>query len=263
MIRLGPAGSPVKSTLDGLGYIKKIGLNAMEVEFTYGVRMKNELAKKIGELAEKLDISLSVHAPYYINLASSEKQKLEASKKRILDSCERAHYLKANHVVFHAGFYGKISDKECYEIIKKEIIEMQDIIKENKWKTKLAPETTGKKSQFGSLNEILRLRDEIKCSICVDFAHLHARNGSINYAFIFDQLAKLKHIHSHFSGIEFSDKGERRHLIMGRADFLPLAKEILKRKKDITIISESPVTWEDSLKMREILQELKNEKNNP
>ena len=262
MIRLGPAGSPVKSTLDGLNYVKKIGLDALEVEFTYGVRMRNELAKKIGELAEKLDISLSVHAPYYINLASSDKQKLEASKKRILDSCERAHYLKASHVVFHAGFYGRLSDKECYEIIKKEIIEMQDIIKENKWKTGLAPETTGKKSQFGSLTELLKLKDEIKCSICVDFAHLHARNGSINYALIFDQLSSLKHIHSHFSGIEFSDKGERRHLIMEKADFLPLAREILKRKTDITIISESPVTWQDSLKMREIIQELKNEKNN-
>jgi len=259
MIRLGPAGSPVKSTLDGLGYIKKIGLNAMEVEFTYGVRMRNELAKKIGELAEKLDISLSVHAPYYINLASSDKQKLEASKKRILDSCERAHYLKASHVVFHAGFYGRLSDKECYKIIKKEIIEMQDIIKENKWKTGLAPETTGKKSQFGSLTELLKLKDEIKCSICVDFAHLHARNGSINYALIFDQLSSLKHIHSHFSGIEFSDKGERRHLIMEKADFLPLAKEILKRKIDITIICESPVTWEDSLKMKEIIEKLKSD----
>ena len=259
MIRLGPAGSPVKSTLDGLGYIKKIGLNAMEVEFTYGVRMRNELAKKIGELAEKLDISLSVHAPYYINLASSDKQKLEASKKRILDSCERAHYLKASHVVFHAGFYGRLSDKECYKIIKKEIIEMQDIIKENKWKTGLAPETTGKKSQFGSLTELLKLKDEIKCSICVDFAHLHARNGSINYALIFDQLSSLKHIHSHFSGIEFSDKGERRHLIMEKADFLPLAKEILKRKKDITIISESPITWEDSLKMKGIIKKLKSD----
>ncbi len=257
MIRLGPAGSPMKSTLDGLGYIEKIGLNAMEVEFTYGVRMQNKLAKEIGKLAERLDIKLSVHAPYYINLASAEKQKIEASKKRILDSCERAHYLKASHVVFHPGFYGKLSDKECYEMIKKEIIEMQDIIRENKWKTKLAPETTGKKSQFGSLNEILKLRDEIKCSICVDFAHLHARNSSINYLSVFDQLSGLRHIHSHFSGIEFSDKGERRHIIMEGADFLPLAKEILKRKVDITIICESPITWEDSLKMKEIIEKLK------
>lgn len=257
MIRLGPAGSPMKNTLDGLGYIKDIKLNAMEVEFVYGVRMQNELAKEIGKLAKKLDISLSVHAPYYINLASAEKQKIEASKKRILDSCERAHYLKASHVVFHAGFYGKLSDNECYEMIKKEIIEMQDIIKENKWKTKLAPETTGKKSQFGSLTELLKLRDEIKCDICVDFAHLHARNGSINYLSIFDQLSGLRHIHSHFSGIEFSDKGERRHLIMEKSNFLPLAKEILKRKVDITIICESPVTWKDSLKMKEIIEKLK------
>ena len=262
MIRLGPAGSPMKSTLEGLGYIKKIGLSAMEVEFTYGVRMQNELAEEIGKLAEKLDIKLSVHAPYYINLASVEKQKIGASKKRILDSCERAHYLKASHVVFHAGFYGKLKENECYEMIKKEVIEMQDIIKENKWKTELAPETTGKKSQFGSLNEILKLRDEIKCSICVDFAHLHARDNAINYPSVFDQLSGLKHIHSHFSGIEFTDKGERRHLVMERNDFLPLAKEILKRKTDITIISESPVTWEDSLKMKNIIETLKNEKHN-
>jgi len=262
MIRLGPAGSPMKSTLDGLGYIKEIGLSAMEVEFTYGVRMQNELAEEIGKLAEKLDIKLSVHAPYYINLASVEKQKIGASKKRILDSCERAHYLKASHVVFHAGFYGKLKENECYEMIKKEVIEMQDIIKENKWKTELAPETTGKKSQFGSLNEILKLRDEIKCSICVDFAHLHARDNAINYPSVFDQLSGLKHIHSHFSGIEFTDKGERRHLVMERNDFLPLAKEILKRKTDITIISESPVTWEDSLKMKNIIETLKNEKHN-
>ena len=262
MIRLGPAGSPMKSTLDGLGYIKEIGLSAMEVEFTYGVRMQNELAEEIGKLAEKLDIKLSVHAPYYINLASAEKQKIGASKKRILDSCERAHYLKASHVVFHAGFYGKLKENECYEMIKKEVIEMQDIIKENKWKTELAPETTGKKSQFGSLSEILKLKDEIKCNICVDFAHLHARDNTINYPSVFDQLSGLKHIHSHFSGIEFTDKGERRHLVMERNDFLPLAKEILKRKTDITIISESPVTWEDSLKMKNIIETLKNEKHN-
>jgi len=262
MIRLGPAGSPMKSTLDGLGYIKEIGLSAMEVEFTYGVRMQNELAEEIGKLAEKLDIKLSVHAPYYINLASVEKQKIGASKKRILDSCERAHYLKASHVVFHAGFYGKLKENECYEMIKKEVIEMQDIIKENKWKTELAPETTGKKSQFGSLSEILKLKDEIKCNICVDFAHLHARDNTINYPSAFDQLSGLRHVHSHFSGIEFTDKGERRHLIMERNDFLPLAKEILKRKTDITIICESPVTWEDSLKMKSIIESLKNEKHN-
>ena len=262
MIRLGPAGSPMKSTLEGLGYIKKIGLSAMEVEFTYGVRMQNELAEEIGKLAEKLDIKLSVHAPYYINLASVEKQKIGASKKRILDSCERAHYLKASHVVFHAGFYGKLKENECYEMIKKEVIEMQDIIKENKWKTELAPETTGKKSQFGSLSEILKLKDEIKCNICVDFAHLHARDNTINYPSAFDQLSGLRHVHSHFSGIEFTDKGERRHLIMERNDFLPLAKEILKRKTDITIICESPVTWEDSLKMKSIIESLKNEKHN-
>jgi deoxyribonuclease-4 len=260
MIRLGPAGSPTKSTFEGIPYLKKIGLNAMEVEFTYGVRMKNELAKKIGKIAEKNEIKLSVHAPYYINLASKDKEKIEASKKRILDSCERAHYLKASHVVFHPGFYGKIEKEKCYEVIKQGIKEIQDEMKKRKFNTKLAPETTGKISQFGSLNEILRLRDETKCSFCVDFAHLRARNGKISYASVFDQLKGINHVHSHFSGIEFGEKGERRHLLMERREFLPLAREILKRKKDITIICESPVTWQDSLKMKQIIEELKSSK---
>ncbi|MDD5086810.1 MAG: TIM barrel protein [Candidatus Nanoarchaeia archaeon] len=262
MIRLGPAGSPLKSTLDGIRYLKKINLDAMEVEFTYGVRMKNELAKKIGELAEKLEIKLSVHAPYYINLASKDKEKIEASKKRILDSCERAHYLKASHVVFHSGFYGELDKEKCYNTIKKGITEIQDEIKSKKLKTKLAPETTGKTSQFGSLNELLRMRDETKCNVCIDFAHLHARDGEINYSDVFNQLQDLKHIHSHFSGIEFSEKGEKRHLVMEKKDFILLAREILKRNIDITIICESPVTWKDSLEMKRIIDELKNEKNN-
>ena len=112
MIRLGPGGTA------GLGYdqaipkIAELGLTAMEVEFTYGVRMKIEEAKRISELAKKHDIALSVHGPYYINLASKEPEKIEASIKRILDSCERAHYLGATHVVYHSGFFQKQDPKK-------------------------------------------------------------------------------------------------------------------------------------------------------
>jgi deoxyribonuclease-4 len=252
-IYLGPAGSPVSSSIDGVAKVKELGLNAMEVEFTYGVRMSNSLAKEIGELAKKLKIKLSVHAPYYINLASIERKKIDASKQRIIESCERAYYLGANPVVFHSGFYGKKHPSDVFLLIKDAIDELQK--RTRKWKIQLAPETTGKHSQFGSLEELLQLRKALKCEICVDFAHLYARNGGkINYGKILDKLPKKLHIH--FSGVEFTDKGERRHLVMGRPRFRPLAKELIKRKISATIISESPVTWRDSLKQKKVFKSL-------
>ena len=98
-IRLGPAGSPGKSTLEGVQMVNDMGLQAMEVEFVRGVHMGIDLAREVGALAKKLDIELSIHAPYYINLASAEKKKIQESKKRILDSVERGHYLGARYVV--------------------------------------------------------------------------------------------------------------------------------------------------------------------
>jgi deoxyribonuclease-4 len=129
-ILFGPAGSAGLGNEEGVKHTKELGLEAMEVEFTYGVRMSNSDAKKVGEIAKKLGIKLSVHAPYYINLASKEKAKIEASKKRILQSCERAHYLNASPVVFHAGFYQGREKEEVYNLIKKEIIDLQKTIKQ-------------------------------------------------------------------------------------------------------------------------------------
>ncbi|MFN4133105.1 MAG: TIM barrel protein, partial [Candidatus Hadarchaeales archaeon] len=94
MICLGPAGVPLsskdRSTIGGLSHIASLGLNAMEVEFVRGVAMSNEMAQEVGEVARKLGIVLSVHCPYFINLCSDDRKKIEASKKRILDSAERA-----------------------------------------------------------------------------------------------------------------------------------------------------------------------------
>ena len=252
-IKLGPAGSG-GSNLDGIRHVKKIGLQAMEVEFTYGVKMSLELAKQVGELAKKLNIQLSVHAPYWINLASQDSKKLEESKKRILDSCEKAHYLGAKYVVFHPGFYEKRDPEIIYKIIKESL---QDIVKRNKYQdVKLACETTGKTGAFGTLQELLKLKKEIDIEICVDFAHIYARQkGKIDYAEVLKNF-KGEHLHSHFSGIAYTEKGEKNHLIMGKPDFSELAKEILKQKQDITIICESPVTWQDSLKQKEILEKL-------
>ncbi len=257
-IFLGPAGTG-PDALKGLSFVAEQGLRACEIEFTYGVRMSAETAEKIRALNKKLKLRLSIHAPYYINLASHDPEKIIASKKRIVASCRLGSIMGASYVVFHAGFYGKHSHDECYDIIKSQIISLKEELEENNINIALAPETTGKKSQFGSLEELLRLRKETGCSICVDFAHLYAReNGRLKFSDAFKAIDKagLKKIHAHFSGIEFTEKGERRHLILEESFFRPLAKEILKRDIDITIISESPVTWQDSLKMKSLLESL-------
>lgn len=248
----GPAGTGGLGYEEALNKCKELGLKAFECEFTYGVRMTNQQAKKIGELAKKLNIKLSVHAPYYINLASKDPKKLEASKKRILQSCERAHHLNASPVVFHAGFYQGREEKQVYEIIKKHIIDLQKSIKKNKYNTHLAPETTGKKSQFAGLDTLLKLKKQTNCSICIDFAHLYAReNGKIDYDDIFKKIKSIKNLHCHFSGINYTEKGERSHKLLEKSFFNPLAKAIKKHKpSEITIINESPDVIGDAYKMK-------------
>ncbi|MCX8194060.1 MAG: TIM barrel protein [Candidatus Pacearchaeota archaeon] len=254
-VRFGPAGFGMPA-LEALPKLKELGLNAAEVEFTYGIRMSIADAKKIGELAKKLDIKLSVHAPYYINLASDDKKKIELSKHRILESCERAHWLGAENVIFHAAYYGKHSKEECYEIVKRAIFEMQQVIKKNKWRVSLAPETTGKSSQFGSIDELLKLAKETGCSFCIDFAHLEAREQKIDLKEIFDKIKKFKHIQSHFSGIEYTAKGERRHIVTPESKLRELLSYIKRYNLSITIINESPFPWEDSIKGLKIWKSL-------
>lgn len=260
-IRLGPAGiGGVNEAPKNLLMFSNLGLNAAEVAFTYSIYLNNQNAKRIGQIAKKLDVKLSIHAPYYVNLASEEEKKIEASKKRILDSCERAHFMEASPVVFHPAYFGKKQKQDVFDMTKEAMSEMNGFIKKKRWNTELAPEITGKHSALGSLEETIELVKETKSSICVDLAHLFARNrGAIDFAGTLDAIEslKFKHIHFHFSGINFTLKGEKNHVPMGQnPDFRPFAEELLKRKQNCTIISESPITWKDSLKMKEIFEEL-------
>ncbi len=270
-ILLGPAGIPLsakgKGTIEGIKEVSNLGLSAMEVEFVRGVKMKNQTAEEIGLVRKKFNIKLSVHAPYYINLASSDYKKIEASKKRILRSCERAHYMGASPVVFHPAYYGKYKPEEAYDVVKKEILEITDSIRDNGWKVKIAPETTGKVSQFGTLDELVMLLKEIKdknCELCLDFAHMWARyQGSVDYNDVMNKAKSLKQdlLHTHFSQIEFTEKGERRHLTFEDADMktppvIDVCKAIIKSGQSTRIISESPVLEEDSFKMKDIFTKL-------
>jgi len=262
-ILLGPAGSGgySESTMEGVQKLKGLGLQTLEVEFVRGVSMGIDLAKQIGAEAGRCGVPLSVHAPYFINLASKEAKKREESRKRILDSAERLHHMGGGPVVFHPAYFGGMEKEKVFQTAKDAILGMLATIKKNKWdNVQLAPETTGKHSALGSLEETIRLAKETGCSLCVDFAHIFARNyGRIDYAEILDKLKPLKlpRIHSHFSGIEYTAKGERNHLVMDHSPpFKPLAEEILKRRLDITIISESPITYMDSQRMRKVFEGL-------
>lgn len=255
MIKIGPAGSDGLGNLKGVAKVAEAGLDCMEVEFTYGVRMNLETACAVGARAKELGIILSVHAPYYINLASDEKEKYDASRKRILDSCEKAHAMGARNVVFHAGFYQKRTAGQTYDRIKKAIVEMQHHIARKGWQVQLCPETTGKPSQFGSLAELLRMKKDTGCGITVDFSHLYARQlGEIDYAEILTTLPNQ--YHAHFSGIEYGDKGERKHIRTTTDFFEPLARALIQRRANITMINESPKPYEDAIMMKNFIQKL-------
>ncbi len=264
MIYLGPAGIPTITegdTIQGIKDVKKLGLNALEMEFVRNVYLKKEKAIEVGKIAKDLKVKLSIHASYFINLCNPEK--IEVSKKRILDSCEIGYYLGAKYIVFHPGYYRRLPKEQAYKFVKKGCKELREEIDKNKWNVFLGLETTGKKSQFGTLDEILKICREVKgCVPIIDFAHIFARQGGkINYSEILDKVRKFKELHTHFSGIEFTEKGEKRHLVISSNQpiFRELAKELLSRgfgtnKRDIRIISESPVIEQDSLRMKKILE---------
>ena len=244
-LRFGPAGlGPVKTALNTLEKYNKIGIKACEIAFTYNVYIKEKDAETIGKKAEELDIELSIHAPYFVNLNSSEEIKIEATKKRILDCCKIGEVLGAKVVVFHPGYYG--NNKEiAYNNIKEGILEIMQEIKKNRWKIKVAPETMGKVNVFGSIEEISSLVKATECSFCIDFAHILARDKKVDYSKI-EKLFPSKEWHVHFSGIVYGDKGEKHHKKTETEEWKKLLKNLPKDKK-IRIINESPEMIEDSL----------------
>lgn len=245
-IYFGPAGiGPVKDAISNLEKYHELGLRACEIAFTYNIYIKEQDAIAIGKKAKELGIKLSIHAPYWINLNSADKKKVEESKKRILDCCKRGTLMKVHRVVFHSGFYGKMEREETYQNIKKRILEMQDEIKKEKYTPKLAPEIMGKINVFGSVEEIARLVRETGCGFCIDFAHILARYKSYQIKETLSEFEKEDELHIHFSGIEYGEKGEKNHKKTPKEDW----KELISKlpRKDITIINESPSPVEDSV----------------
>jgi len=272
-IRLGPAGNCISaedgSTIGSLNRLAELKLNAQEIEFVRNVYLNSKNAKEVGALAEELKIKLSVHAPYFINLSSADKKIIDASEKRIWDSVVRADEMKAEIVVFHPGYYSGFPPEKAFELVKEACEDLVDRMKSQGIKdVLLGLETTGKVSQFGTLEENIEISKQVnECVPVLDPAHLFARDGGkIDYSEMFEKIKSLNlnHIHIHFSGIKWrpvklTGKGNEWHHMEIKTDqppFEPLAKEILKRKLNVTIICESPVLEIDSLKMKKMFEGL-------
>lgn len=277
--RFGPAGVPpsfrrLKAALEDVPkLLQKEGLDAFEyqaVRWGGKPQIKREVAERLGSEAEKHDVWLSLHGSYFINFCG-EKNVIEASKQRLIACATAAEWMNAHIVVFHPGFYGKKEPKEafrnCLEALKDLVENMKTLgIK----KVKIGPETMGKQSQFGSLEEVLKLCEEVEqTQPVIDWAHLHARDkGRFRTIEDFRKVVEeienrlgteaVKDMHCHFTKVEFTEKGEKRHHTLDEAEYGPdftlLAKVIVEFKLRPVIISESPVLDVDAVKMRDILQ---------
>ena len=261
----GTAGTPGSSrgtdSISGIKRVHELGLGCMELEFVRGVKMGEKTARAVYDIAQQLGIRLSVHAPYYINL-NAEGETLEASKERILNSARIGHICGAKSVVIHAGFIQKQSREAVYEKIKKAIVEIKERLKSEGVDITLRIETMGRSSQFGSLEEALAITEVGGVLPCIDFSHLHAVTGKNNsreefasiLARVEEKLGRrgLDDMHIHVSGIEYSDKGEKNHLIFAESDFKykELAQAFVEFDIKGMVICESPNLEEDALVLK-------------
>lgn len=255
-IKIGPAGlGSVKLAENMLEEYKRKGFGACEIAFTYSVYIKNkEDAIRIGKKAKELGISLSIHAPYWVNFNSKDKAKREATKKRIMDCCEIGELAQVDIVVFHPGYYGKNTKEEGYNNIRDGILDVMKEIKKKGWEIKIGAETMGRVNVFGSLEETRRLVDDTGCSFCIDFAHVLAREKHVDYEKI-KKMFPEKKWHVHFSGIVYGEKGEKHHRMTEKAEWKKLL-ENLPKDKEIVIINESPTMIDDCVEGLKILRNI-------
>ena len=251
------AGIPLRSKdyETGFSALNELELNGLELEFVHGVRISDKSKDFIKN--NKNDLILTAHGPFYINLNSKEEDKIEASIQRITETAKVAHELGAYSITYHAAFYMGLEPDIVYNKVKeghRKIFERLNDI--DIW---VRPETTGKKTQWGDIDEIIKLSKDFKNVLpCVDFSHIHAReNGAFNtydeFCSIFEKIGNnlgqiaLDNFHAHIAGIEYTNKGERQHLNLEKSDFN--YKDLLKAFKTFNVkgavVCESPNIEED------------------
>ncbi|MGQ9673822.1 MAG: TIM barrel protein [Candidatus Aminicenantales bacterium] len=265
-----PLSTPISTTLAAIEHVHRMGLDCLEVEFVGGVKMGSDTAEEIKRKAEALDIRLSAHAPYYINLNSPEEGKRLASQERLVASCRMAALCGAQNVVFHGGYYGHSSPEQAYKTVKAGVQEILSTLKAERKAVTLRIETMGRKAQFGSLDEVLFLCREVEnLQPCLDFSHIHAREGGANTYRDFQRILKkvakklgeeaLKDIHIHISGVLYGSRGEIKHLDLRDSDFH--YDSWVRALKDCgaagMVICESPNLETDALMLKNLYHSYK------
>lgn len=279
MVRFGPSGNSesfyeqgYKSSVQMPAWLRNIGLNAYEYQCNRGVKISRQTAQELGEQASANDIFLSVHAPYYINMSSPEKEKRDNSKRYILETMQAARWMGAKRVVVHTGSCSKVSREwalaTAIGVLEETIREADEM---GFTDIAICPEVMGKLNQLGSLEEILEMcsKDE-RLIPTIDFGHLHARgmgalNSAEDFERVLDQIGnvlgedRLKNLHCHFSRIEFTSGGEKKHWTMADTEYGPefghLAEVICKKRLEPVIICESrDMMAEDALKLKQIYE---------
>ena len=264
-----------KRTVEAPEWLKKRGLDVFEYSFGRGVRLKEETAKNIGKEFSSKGLIMSVHAPFYINLASTDEAKKKNTVRYFNESITAAHWMGAKRVIFHPGSLGKDTRDRAFG---RAVDFFEEIVDETKSlgydEVHLCPETLGKINQLGNLEEVLKL-----CNIdrevipAIDFGHLYARTtGGIkskdDYKRILDEMEhslgdeRAVKFHIHFSHIEYTEHGEKKHRDFKDKgfgpDFKPLAELLVERTMEHVVISESPTMMaEDAKTMKNIYMKLK------
>ncbi|MFC1754245.1 TIM barrel protein [Thermoproteota archaeon] len=273
-LRFGTPGIPLsavpRDTVNGIARVKELGLGAMELEFVRQVNITKDKAPLVAEARKKHDVLLTCHGQYYINLSSLEKEKIGASRSRVLNAARIANLCGAYSVTFHAGFYQKREASRVYDMIKTGLKKIVAQLQDEGNKIWIRPETTGKASQWGDLKEIVAMSGEVEQVLpCIDFAHLHARTQDNNtlaefrsmLSFVEKELGRtaLNNMHIHMSGINYTSKGERNHLELEDSDMN--YKDLLKAFKEFklkgAVINESPNVEKDALLMQKYYKRLK------
>ena len=255
------AGMPLRtgkgSYTKAFDILKEMNLDGMELEFVHGVRMSDTNRDFVKNMSK--DFVITAHGPFYINLNSQEEEKIDASLQRIIDTASVASEAGAFSITYHAAFYMGKDKETVYNQVKtqtKRIIEILENENINVW---IRPETTGKATQWGDMDEIIRLSKDFEQVLpCVDFSHLHARSaGEYN---TYDEFSKilekmgteigqyaLENFHGHLAGIEYTAKGEKQHLNLENSDMN--YKDLLKATKEFGIkgalVRESPSIEDD------------------
>lgn len=250
------AGMPIRtgkgSYNEAFGILKEMNLDGMELEFVHGVRMKDEHRAFVKDMSK--DFVVTAHGPFYINLNSKEEEKIDASVQRIIDTASVASQAGAFSITYHAAFYMGEDKETVYNQVKTQTKRIVDVLEREKIDVWVRPETTGKASQWGDLDEIIRLSNDFEMVLpCIDFSHLHARSGGEfntydEFSRILEKLGKevgqyaIENFHGHLAGIEYTAKGEKQHLNLEESDMN--YKDLLKAMKEFSVkgalVCESP-----------------------